>query len=193
MTIKEFNFKKTINACKDSVLWNYWDHEHLFIVHDNYTEAKVLYENNELAVLLLKFKLPIFSFLTSNSLNIMYMLDKDTIKVFNRGLFNLLSETTIIVNEIKENQCDIKMNYKFFLDGWKIVLAPFLKKMTESWNQKVWEEDYSLKIRRSKLLNLGFKDFQGMSNKGHKVQKFSLPIKRHIDSPLNLKKNTKNY
>lgn len=188
MDLVEYNFKRSINASREAILWNYWDHEHLYVVHENYEDVKVVYEDDKMAVYFLKYKLPILRFMTSDSLNLMYMSDKNTIKVFNRGLLNLVSETTINIQEITENKCDIYISYKFYLNGWKKILKPMLKKMTSRWNQKVWDEDFSLKIRRTKLINLGFKDFHGMTNQKKKVQEFSLPIKRHTKSPINIKK-----
>jgi hypothetical protein len=185
MIIVEYNFSRKINACYDSVMWNYWDHEHLYVVHKNYKDAKIIYEDEKIATYFLDFKLPIFSFLTSKSLNIMYMHDKNTLKVFNKGLLGLFSETTIVINEYEKNKCDLKMSYKFYLDGWKIILKPFLKKMAEKWNNQVWDEDYPIKMRRTKLLKNGFKDFIGMTAEKKKVEKFKLPIKRHIKSPIN--------
>jgi len=187
MKIVEYIYHREINANIDSILWNYWDHEHLYVVHDNYLNAKVFFEDSKLACLFLDFKLPVFSFLKSRSLNIMYMQNKNTIKVFNQGLFGLVSETTISINEIESNFCKLKMTYKFFLSGWLRVLEPFLEKMTRNWNKKVWDEDLSLKLRRSNLLQRGFKDFIGMTDERKKVQEFNLPIKRHLDSPINLK------
>jgi hypothetical protein len=186
MKIAEYNFKREINSSYDAIMWNYWDHEHLYVVHENYTDAKVFYEDDKIAGYFLDFKVPLFSFLKSRSLNIMYLKDKNTIKVFNTGLFNLFSETTIKIYEVSENYCKLEMNYQFFLKGWLKLLEPFLEKMTAKWNKKVWDEDLQLKLRRSKLLENGFKDFKGMTNNKGIKQKFKLPISRHIHSPVNI-------
>jgi hypothetical protein len=189
MKIIEFNFLRKIEASYDAIIWNYWDHEHLCIAHEGYTDSKILYEDNKVAVNFLDFKIPIFSFLTSKSLNFMYLQDRNTIKTFNVGLFGLFSETTIKINEVNNSECELQINYKFYLRGWLKILQPFLGKMAESWNQKVWNEDLNLKKRRTKLINLGFKDFIGMTQFSEKIQELELPIKRHKDSPVNIKKN----
>ena len=31
--------------------------------------------------------------------------------------------------------------------------------MVPKWNEKVWKEDYPIKIRRQKVIDLNFKDF----------------------------------
>ena len=54
------------------------------------------------------------------------------------------------------------MNYKFHLEGWRIILKPLLKKMILIWNEKVWQEDLPVKLRRQKVLDMNFKDFIGM-------------------------------
>ena len=191
MKVVEFNFERTIKASYDAVMWNYWDHEHLYIVHEDYTNAKVFFEDKKLAATFLDFKIPIFSFLTSRSLNIMYLQNANTIKVFNIGFLNMVSETTIHIQELSKDNCKLTMNYKFYLKGLQKILSPFLERMVSKWNEKVWEEDYNLKIRRTKLLNLGFQDYKGIVKKDIKAKKFSIPIKRHPFSPVNLKK-TKN-
>tara|TARA_B100000401_G_C52728086_1_gene682092 strand:+ start:606 stop:1172 length:567 start_codon:yes stop_codon:yes gene_type:complete len=188
MKIVEYNYKREVKASYESIIWNYFDLEHLYVVHNNYTDAKVFYEDDRLAGLLLDYKLPIFSFLKSHSLNVVYMSDKNTIKVFNTGLFNLISETTIKVFEVDKNNCKLEMNYKFFLKGWLKLLKPFLGKMTQAWNKKVWDEDLNLKLRRTKVLKNGFKDFHGMESKFAKNNDFKLPVRRHINSPVNIKK-----
>ena len=121
----------------------------------------------------------------------MYLQNANTIKVFNIGFLNMVSETTIHIQELSKDNCKLTMNYKFYLKGLQKILSPFLERMVSKWNEKVWEEDYNLKIRRTKLLNLGFQDYKGIVKKDIKAKKFSIPIKRHPFSPVNLKK-TKN-
>ena len=190
MKVIEKEIVREIDAARAVVLWNYWDHEHLYVVHKNYTSAKVVYEDEKIAVYLLTFKLPVFSFLKSKSLNVMIQKDRNTIKVYNVGLFGLPSATTIVVEELGKDRSKITMNYKFVLTGWKNILAPFLPGMIIKWNQQVWEEDLPLKIRRQKVLRNGFVDFMGLPKD---VQKrifdddleLILPIVRHVHSPVN--------
>ena len=53
----------------------------------------------------------------------------------------VLSKTVITINEITERKCKIKMNYKFYLNGWRMLLKPILKILIPKWNQK-----YGMKI-----------------------------------------------
>jgi hypothetical protein len=190
MKIIEKEFVREIDAAKAVVLWNYWDHEHLFVVHKNYTDARIIYEDQKMAVYLLTFKLPVFSFMKSKSLNVMIQKTPEIIKVYNVGLFNLLSATTITVKELEKDKTRITMNYKFVLTGWRTLLAPFLNFMIAKWNQQVWDEDLPIKLRRQKALRMGFKDFIGLpKNIQERIfdddLELILPIARHVDSPVN--------
>lgn len=191
MKILEVTFTREIKAAPAVIIWNYWDHEHLYVVHKNYTSAFVLYEDEKIAINILTYKLPVFSFLRSNSLNVMVVKDKETIKAYNIGLFSIPACTTIHVKEIRADHCVITMTYKFVLSGWRKVLTPFLPRLAAKWNKQVWEEDLPLKIRRQKVMKLGFKDFVGLPEKiedrflAGEIP-FELPITRHKQSPVNL-------
>ena len=83
------------------------------------------------------------------------------------------------------------MNYKFYLNGWKIILKPILKMLIPVWNKKVWVEDLPVKLRRQKVLQMGFKDFHGLPDdieqrKGHEIKKVKLPIPRPRKSSRDL-------
>ena len=191
MKILEFDFTRKVKASHAAIMWNYWDHEHLYVVHENYKDAKIIYEKDNYAVYLLTYKLPIFRFLTSKSLNIQILENKNTLKIFNMGFLNLPIHTTITVNEFDQDHSEVKINYKFYLKGWRRVLEPFLPKMIKSWNEKTWREDLSLKLRRTKIQRLGFKDFTGLpilkERKNDGKIEIKLPIKRHKNSPLDVK------
>ena len=193
MKIVEYSFTREVNASHAAIMWNYWDHEHLYVVHDNYVDAKIIYENSNYAAYLLTYRLPIFKFLTSKSLNIQILENKNTLKIFNQGLLNLAIQTTITVNEFKQDHSKININYKFYLRGWRKILAPFLSRMVKRWNERVWQEDLNLKLRRTKVQRLGFKDFIGLPTlKNREVigkVDINLPIRRHKNSPINIKKN----
>ena len=84
----------------------------------------------------------------------------------------VISKTTITVNSKTNTSCEIIMNYKFFLNGWRKILKPFLKIMIPKWNEKVWLEDYPIKIRRQKVVDMNFKDFKGLPSKISSRSKF---------------------
>ena len=62
MKILEHEIIRELDASREVVFWNYWDHEHLYVVHRNYTSANVVYDNNRVALFLLDYKLPVFNF-----------------------------------------------------------------------------------------------------------------------------------
>lgn len=165
MKLFERTYQREVDASAAAVWWNYWDHEHLVVVHDGYTDAKILYEDNRVAALLLTFKLPVFSWIKSHSLNIMIKRSEEMIRAINIGLFGIPVITTIWVKEDAPDHCRIRINYKFFLLGWRQWLEPLLVIMVPRWNEKVWQEDLPLKIRRTKVLRYGFKDFYGLPEK----------------------------
>ncbi|MBX2798819.1 MAG: hypothetical protein KTR31_14180 [Myxococcales bacterium] len=192
MKLVERSFEREIDVAPGVVFWNYWDHEHLYVVHDNYTNAKILFEDERMAVYLLTYRLPLIRFLTSKSLNVMIQRDEHTIQVFNLGLFSVPSITTITVEQLGRDRCRIGMNYKFLLFGWRRLLGLMLPSMIETWNEKVWVEDLPLKLRRQRVLRHGFRDFHGMPQEvdernNEDELELTLPVTRHRDSPVNMK------
>ena len=189
MKIIERTYERTIEAGRDVVWWNYWDMEHFVFVHDSYVTNRALYEDEKSAVLELGFKIPLFSFMTSNSLTYMMLVDEDTHKVFNIGLFGILSITTIKVFKETDRRTRITMNYQFLLEGWRVLLAPLMGHMMGKWNERVWIEDVPLKLRRQKAIDVGFVDFVGLpkkiSDRVPRDYRFKVPMRRPKDSPVN--------
>lgn len=155
-------YERDVDAGRAAVLWNYWDHEHLVVVHKNYTDARLIYENDAMAALLLTYRLPVFSFLRSHSLNVMIQHAPHTLKAVNIGLFGIPVLTTVRIEEDRRDHCRLRITYRFFLLGWKSALAPLLTFLVPRWNEQVWREDLPLKLRRQKMLRLGFRDFYGL-------------------------------
>ncbi len=162
LKVVERTFTRAGDAGRAAVLWNYWDHEHLVVVHQNYTDARIIYENDTMAALLLTYRLPVFSFVKSHSLNVMVQHGPNVIKAVNIGLFGVPVLTTITIEEAPRDHSTIRITYRFFLLGWRVLLAPLLGRMIPRWNERVWQEDLPLKRRRQKVLRLGFKDFYGL-------------------------------
>ena len=116
--------------------------------------------------------------------------DNNTLKVFNQGFFGVLSVTTIKMVAITPQRTKLTMTYKFLLSGWNNIFQFILPTLIERWNQRTWDEDLELKLRREKVLRYGFKDFQGLPKniKDRRLAEeavFNLPIRRHKNSPLN--------
>jgi hypothetical protein len=195
--VLEVEIYKEINCSKDVALWNYWDHEHLDITHSAYKESNILYDKNNFMFRVDNIKIP-FPFMNFQTPLFMVQHDEDTIYVYAVQI-GVISKTTITIKSLNNSSCQIIMNYKFYLNGWRKILKPFLKIMIPKWNEKVWLEDLPIKIRRQKVLDMNFKDFKGLPEKINEREKnkdenisFKLPIPRPINSsrdqhPLALK------
>ena len=185
--ILEVELLKKIDCSKEVALWNYWDHEHLDIVHDSYKESDILYDEKNFMFRVDKIKLPIISFLKITTPIFMVQQNENTL-ITHAVQLGVISKTTIIIKELTKSSCEITMNYKFYLDGWRKILKPFLKIMIPKWNERVWLEDYPIKIRRQKILDMNFQDFKGLPNDinsrelNNTQYKFKLPIPRPKNS-----------
>lgn len=179
----ELNFQKKIECSASVAWWNYWDHEHLDVVHDGYKRSDIMYDKNNYLFRIDKIKIPLIPFISIKTPIFMVQHNENTLYTY-AIQFGVTSKTTITINPINDQSCEIYMNYKFYLDGWKLLLKPFLKKLIPRWNEKVWIEDYSVKIRRQRVLNMDFKDFIGLPNelkdrvKPFKNYSLKLPIPR---------------
>ena len=185
--VLEVEIYKTINCSKEVAFWNYWDHEHLDVVHSGYKKSDILYDRNNFMFRVDKIKLPIIPFFKLTTPIFMVQHNENTL--FSHAVqLGIISKTTITINELSKTSCEIIMNYKFYLDGWRKFLKPFLKLMIPKWNEQVWLEDYPVKIRRQKILDMNFKDFKGLPNdiNERKTNKnnyiFNLPIPRPKNS-----------
>ena len=167
--VLEVEIRKNINCSKDVALWNYWDHEHLDVVHDGYKESDILYDNNNFMFRVDNIKIP-FPFIKLQTPLFMVQHDENTLYVYAIQM-GIISKTSITIKSLTTSSCEITMNYKFYLNGWRKILKPFLKIMIPKWNEKVWLEDLPIKIRRQKVLDMNFKDFKGLPEKINEREK----------------------
>ena len=185
--ILEVEFLKKIDCSKDVAFWNYWDHEHLDIIHTSYNKSDILYDENNFMFRVDKIKLPIISFFKITAPIFMVQKNENTL-ITHTVLLGVMSKTTITIKELSKSSCEIAMNYKFYLDGWRKILKPFLKIIIPKWNESVWLEDYPVKIRRQKILDLNCQDFKGLPNDinsrklNNRKYNFKLPIPRPKNS-----------
>ena len=105
--------------------------------------------------------------------------------------FWILSRTTVKISALERAKCKITMNYKFYLNGWRKILKPILKRLIPIWNEKVWLEDFPVKMRRQKVIDMNFKDFHGLPQNIHERKyegpiNFKLPILRPKNSRCDL-------
>ncbi len=185
-SILEIEINKEIECSAEVAKWNYWDHEHLDVIHGGYEEVDILYDSNNFAFGISTLKIPVIPFLTAKSPLFLVQHDENTQFTF-ASQFGVLSKTTIKIYPESEKSCKITMNYKFYLNGWRAILRPLLKRLIPIWNEKVWQEDLPVKLRRQKVIDMGFKDFWGLPNKVEerkttKTFKLNLPIPRPKNS-----------
>jgi len=182
----EVNIIKKIKCSKAVAFWNYWDHEHLDQVHSGYKTSDIMYDKNNFLFRIDQVRLPIFSFIVIKTPIFMVQHDESTLFTF-AIQFGCESKTTIKMKEIDKNITEIKMNYKFYLEGWRIVMKPFLRVLIKKWNEKIWLEDLPVKLRRQKVLEMNFKDFHGLPDQlsdreNGVIQDLKLPIPRALKS-----------
>lgn len=190
--ILEVEAVKEIKCSKKVAFWNYWDHEHLDIVHDGYQKSDVLYDKKNFLFRIDQIKIPLVPFLKFMTPIFMVQDNDDDLLVYAIQM-GVLSKTTITITSKSEKSCQIKMNYKFYLNGWRKILRPFLKKLIPKWNERVWQEDINLKLRRQKVKDMGFKDFIGLNDDREKrvaqdnqIENIILPIPRPTNSTRDL-------
>lgn len=195
--ILEIEIHKRIDCSAEVAKWNYWDHEHLDVVHGGYKSVDILYDQNNFAFGYFTIKIPVIPILYTKSPIFQVQHDDQTQYVFAFQL-GVLSKTTIVIKPTSQKSCKISMNYKFYLNGWRRLLKPILKKLIPIWNKKVWIEDYNVKLRRQKVLEMGFKDFRGLPDpeireNESSIKKTILPIPRPRNSSRDQHPLSKNY
>ena len=115
--VLEVSINKEINCSAEVAWWNYWDHEHLDVVHGGYKKSDVLYESKNFVFGVADIKIPFIPFLTNANTPIFEVQNDDKTFYTFAIQFGVLSKTTITINPIERSKCKINMNYKFYLNG----------------------------------------------------------------------------
>jgi len=193
--IIDITIEKEIDCSPSVAKWNYWDHEHLDVIHGGYGKSDILYDKKNFLFRYDLVKAPLIPFYFKTPI-FMVQHDDETLYTYAIQL-GIVSRTTIKIIEIEPNKTKLIMNYKFVLDGIQIILYPILKFLIPKWNEKVWVEDIPLKLRRQKVLSYNFRDFVGLPDNINdrfqdKIPETILPVKRPLKSsrdhhPLNIK------
>ena len=195
--ILELEIHRSIECSAEVAKWNYWDHEHLDVIHSGYKKVDILYDQNNFCFGYSTLKVPVIPFLFTKSP--LFLVQHDDFTQFTFAIqLGVLSKTTIIIKSTSLNSCEITMNYKFYLNGWRKLLKPILAKLVPIWNKRVWIEDYNVKLRRQKVLEMGFKDFRGLPdfedrNINNNIPMTKLPIPRPVNSSRDLHPLSKNF
>ena len=78
----EVEIVKEIECSKEVALWNYWDHEHLDIVHDGYKQSDVLYDKKNFLFRVDQIKIPLLPFMKFMTPIFMVQDDDDNLLVY---------------------------------------------------------------------------------------------------------------
>jgi hypothetical protein len=183
--IINFTIKRVVNVSKVVCLWNTWDHEHLYYVHRQFGNAKMMYEDSKVAFIRTTVKLP-FLPIYVNCLHTMTSIKNDNVLVIDALPFGVISKLEMIYNEIDPRTTELVNNYSLDVP---VIFYPFkdlICRVITRWNDVNWEEDLPLKMRRQLAIDSNFVDFYGKSDKAVEANKqLKLPIPRTKDSILN--------
>ena len=183
MKILNITFKRKVNCSANVCLWNHWDGDHLNYVHQGiYNETEIFYEDDRVVLFYHRMKIPLIPFVKISTVDMTVLKDKNTVCTYGFQ-FGIPSLSTATYKDIGKDKCSVSVNYKFKFSGLQILLYPLIKFLLPRWNDRTWDEDLPVKLRRQKVKRLNFKDFKGLPN-NIKDRKFSgsvnfkLPISR---------------
>ena len=183
MKILDITFKRKVNCSVNVCKWNHWDHDHINYTHKNiYKVAQIFYEDDRVTLCYHRMKIPLIPFLTVSTLDFTALKDKNTVVTYGFQ-FGIPSLSTTKYKEISKNKCLVEVNYKFKFTGVQILLYPLIRFLIPRWNERTWNEDLPLKLRRQKIKRMNFRDFKGLpkklkDRKFYGPADFKLPIKR---------------
>ena len=175
MKILSRTFKRRVNSSLNVCLWNHWDCDHINYVHKGfYTQSEIFYEDDRFVLIFHSLKVPLIPFLKINTIDVTVLKDKNTVCTYGFQ-FGIPSLSTAKYKEIAKDKCLVEVNYKFKFTGLNILFYPLIKYLIPKWNERTWNEDLFLKLRRQKVIRMNFKDFRGLPKK-IKERKFLGPI-----------------
>ena len=105
--ILEIEVQKEIKCSKQVALWNYWDHEHLDIVHDGYKKSNILYDKKNFMFRLDEIKIPLVPLITFSTPIFMVQDNENDLVVYAIQM-GVLSKTVITINEISDRNVRLK-------------------------------------------------------------------------------------
>ena len=177
MKVLEIEFLREAECAAEVAIWNYWDLEHPEFVHEGMHPKHVLHESSDFCIGIDTVRLPYLPFLRTSSLFVMTRQDKETCINYST-FFGILTIQTQRITEPREDSCVTHYRFQFYLEGWKRILTPLIKRFVPFWNERGWNEDLAMKLRRQKVLRWGFQDFKGLPDE---------IAKRVYDGPITTK------
>ena len=196
MKVIEINCRQQCGCSASVGMWNYWDAEHPAILHEGFKSFDPIYESSTATAHLVSMKSPISQMLTVNSMVVQLLVDENTIRLFN-VMLGVPVLSTIKITETRKDYSVFEMRYQYIFRGWRKfflpIIEPVLRRLVIFWNKRQWEEDLPVKLRRQKVLRMGFKDFKGLPDQVSDRQydgpiECSLPVPRLKDSSANIPK-----
>ena len=107
--ILEVEISKEVNCSREVAKWNYWDHEHLDVVHGGYKSVDTLYDADNFCFIYSRVRIPVIPFLSA--MTPLFLVQHDEFTQFTYAIqFGVVSRTTIKIEEITKDSC------KFFFD-----------------------------------------------------------------------------
>lgn len=196
MKVVEIACHKEAECSASVAMWNYCDLEHFIPIHKGWTDFTTIYESSTTIAYWGTMRSPFFPLWAVDSFIVQVRHDDNTLKVMNTML-GVPVLSTIKITETRKDYSAFEMSYKFIFMGWKELLLPLvepiLRRLVVFWNNRQWEEDLPVKLRRQKVLRMGFKDFKGLPDK--LSDRFydgpiecPLPVPRLKDSSANIPK-----
>jgi len=183
MKILDVTYKRKVDCSSNVCMWNHWDHDHINYTHEGiYNESQIFYEDDRVVLFFHKLSVPLIPFLKVGTLDMTALKDKNTVVTYGFQ-FGIPSLSTAKYTDIGKDKCLVEVNYKFKFTGLKIILYPLIKYLIPKWNERTWQEDLPLKLRRHKVKKMNFKDFVGLPKKKKDRRfngktDFKLPISR---------------
>ena len=177
----KFTIERTAPVSREVCLWNTWDHEHLYFVHQQFDSAEMLFENKTTAVIMTKVKLPFLPIRVFN-LHCLYQLQDGNVLVVDTLPFGIIAKVKMMYDAINDTETLLTNHYELQLPFYFRPFAALLKKMIQRWNDINWAEDLPLKTRRQQAIDLGFRDFVGIDHRLKGKSKFILPLGRTPNS-----------
>lgn len=158
-------------------MWNYYDHEHLVGTHyKHYSEVRILAERDDWALAYHKKRMPLLPFSTSGVA--FRYIDKNVMKTFHKDAIGIMLEQDTEFFDLPDNQSRVRVTYRLQVFSLFKFLEPIFQRLFKKWFMEVWAEDMPMRLRRWKVYNLGFKDFEGIDYVNKK-----LPKPSHMEVP----------
>ena len=101
--ILEVEISKEVNCSKEIAKWNYWDHEHLDVVHGGYSSVDTLYDADNFCFNYTRIKVPIIPFLST--MTPLFLVQHNEFTQFTYAIqFGVVSRTTIKIQELTKRR-----------------------------------------------------------------------------------------